>query len=125
MLSLFILECVTVVLIVKKIPYSHILLIAVTHVVYIHDHDSKHLRFIYIRGNKCFTALHFVKKDVFELDEIICDTKYYRFNGLLKLLQWHNCVKPTTFRELVIQIFVVYSSSWFTGRVCTNTTTPR
>ena len=70
------------------------------------DRDSKHFRFIlnYMRQGEevvRLTALH--GKD--DLEEMICEARYYRLNGFMKLLERHRVrlahEKPTTFANLV------------------------
>ena len=71
------------------------------------DRDSKHFRFIlnYMRqGEEVFFSSALRKKDKFELDEMICEAKYYRLNGFIKLLERHKIRlvhnKPATFKDL-------------------------
>ena len=71
------------------------------------DRDSKHFRFIlnYMRqGEEVIHGSVLCKKDKFELDEMISEARYYRLNGLIKLLQRHKIPlvqsRPITFKDL-------------------------
>ena len=72
------------------------------------DRDSKHFRFFlnYMRqGEEVFRLTALRGKDTVDLEEMICEARYYRLNGFMKLLERHRVRLvhkiPTTFANLV------------------------
>ena len=56
------------------------------------DRDSRHFRFIlnYMRqGEEVFRCTALRSKDALDLEEMICEARYYKLNGFMKLLERH------------------------------------
>ena len=71
------------------------------------DRDSKHFRFIlnYMRqGEEVFRGTALRGKDKYDLEEMVCEARYYRLNGFMNLLKRHQIRlerKPISFKELL------------------------
>lgn len=71
------------------------------------DRDSKHFRFIlnYMRqGEEVFRGTALRGKDKFDLEEMICEARYYRLDNFMKYLKRHKIrleEKPIPFQQLV------------------------
>ena len=72
------------------------------------DHDSRHFRFIlnYMRqGEEVFRCTALRSKDALDLEEMICEARYYKLNGFMKLLERHRVrlvhKLPTSFMNLL------------------------
>jgi hypothetical protein len=72
------------------------------------DRDSKHFRFIlnYMRqGEEVFRCTALRGKDHLDLEEMICEARYYRLTRLVKLLERHKIRlvhrNATTFKDLL------------------------
>ena len=77
------------------------------------DRDSKHFRFIlnYMRqGEEVFRSTALRGKDALDLEEMICEARYYRLSGFMKLLERHRVrllqKTPTTFMNLVTNKYI-------------------
>ena len=78
------------------------------------DRDSKHFRFIlnYMRqGEEVFRGTALRGKDHYDLEEMICDARYYKLNGFMKLLTRHKIrlaqTTPITFKKLFTEKCIV------------------
>ena len=72
------------------------------------DRDSKHFRFIlnYMRqGEEVMRGTALRKKDKYDLEEMLCETRYYGLHGLQDLLKRHKIrmeTKPLIFLDIII-----------------------
>ena len=76
------------------------------------DRDSKHFRFIlnYMRqGEEVFRCTALRGKDALDIEEMICEARYYRLSGFMKLLERHRVrlvhKVPVSFMNLVTNKF--------------------
>lgn len=73
------------------------------------DRDSKHFRFIlnYMRqGEEVFRGTALRGKDKYDLEEMICEARYYKLNGFMNLLKRHKVrleAKPSSFANLLTE----------------------
>ena len=72
------------------------------------DRDSKHFRFIlnYMRqGEEVFRGTALRGKDKYDLEEMICEARYYRLNGFMNRLKRHKMrvEQPISFKELLTE----------------------
>ena len=73
------------------------------------DRDSKHFRFIlnYMRqGEEVFRGTALRGKDKYDLEEMICEARYYRLHGFMNLLKRHKMRlerKAISFKDLLAE----------------------
>ena len=82
------------------------------------DRDSRHFRFIlnYMRqGEEVFRCTALRSKDALDLEEMICEARYYKLNGFMKLLERHRVrlvhKLPTSFMNLLNEKYILQGSN--------------